>query len=101
LLVEYRGYGRSKTSGRPSEAGLYADAEAALRELGRRGIAAERVSLWGYSLGSGVANELAVRGRGSSLVLIAPFTSVPDVASHFVPILPMSMLFPDRLSPIA
>jgi pimeloyl-ACP methyl ester carboxylesterase len=89
------------TSGPPSELGLYADAEAALTEIGRRGFNADRVALWGHSLGSAVASEMATRGRGSSLVLIAPFTSVPDVARRFAPLLPMSALFSDRYDNLA
>jgi pimeloyl-ACP methyl ester carboxylesterase len=100
LLVEYRGYGHP-AEGTPSEAGLYADAEAALDEAARRGVGPERIALWGYSLGSGVAAEMAYRGHGAALVLISPFTSVVDVATHAAPWLPMSLLFPDRYDTVA
>jgi fermentation-respiration switch protein FrsA (DUF1100 family) len=95
LLVEYRGYGAS-AGGTPSEAGLYLDAEAALDEAARRGIGPERIALWGFSLGTGVASEMARRGRGARLVLVAPFTSLADVASRAVGWLPMSVVLPDR-----
>src|SRR5690349_14078991 len=62
VLVEYRGYGHSP--GRPTEDGLYADAEAVLDALSARGWGPDRIVLSGASLGSGVAAEMARRGRG-------------------------------------
>ena len=63
VLVEYRGYGAAR-GGSPTEEGLYLDAESALDMLAARGIGAERVVLSGVSLGTGVAAEMARRGRG-------------------------------------
>jgi uncharacterized protein len=98
LVVEYRGYGASSTSPAPSEAGLYADAEAALDEIARRGFPPERVALWGISLGTGVAAEMARRGRAAALVLVSPFTSLQAVAARvwWAGWLPTSLLVPDR-----
>jgi fermentation-respiration switch protein FrsA (DUF1100 family) len=100
LLVEYRGYGAS-AAGTPTEEGLYLDAEAALDEAARRGFGPERVALWGTSLGTGVAAEMARRGRGTRLVLVAPFTSLRNVASRTAPWLPMSLVLPDRYDTLA
>jgi fermentation-respiration switch protein FrsA (DUF1100 family) len=94
-LVEYRGYGVSRGA-TPSEAGLYLDATAALDALSERGIDAAHVVLWGTSLGTGVAVEMARRGRGAALVLVAPYTSIPKVAARHVPIFPMRLVFADR-----
>lgn len=95
VLAEYRGYGLSK--GRePSEEGLYLDAEAVLDALSFRGIGADRIVLWGTSLGTGVAAEMARRGRGSALVLVTPYTSLPDVVTAVVPMIPANALMPDR-----
>src|SRR5262249_3215544 len=77
LLVEYRGYGGNP--GRPSEAGLYADARAALDFLAQEGAAAERIVLYGESLGTAVAVQMAVERACGALVLEAPFTSVAAV----------------------
>lgn len=96
LLVEYRGYGASVKAGTPSEDGLYADAEAALVHLAGEGVASERVVLWGYSLGSAVAAEMALRGHGTRLVLQAPFTSVVAVGEARFPWAPVSWLLSDR-----
>lgn len=94
-LVEYRGYGGSPARG-PSESGLYADAEGALAALHGRGHAPDDIVLWGFSLGSGVAVEMAVRGHGKRLLLTAPYTSIPDVAARFAPFLPMRALIDDK-----
>jgi len=95
LLVEYRGYGGSRGP-EPTEAGLYLDAEAALDMLAGRGIDPDRIVLCGTSLGTGVAAEMARRGRGSRLVLISPYTSIPDLVSDVVPFLPSGALVPDH-----
>ncbi len=95
VLVEYRGYGRSKGAS-ANEAGLYQDAEAILAELARQGTGPSDVVLWGQSLGSGVATEMAARGRGGRLVLVAPFTSTVDMAQTSVPFLPGSLVMADR-----
>jgi len=95
VLPEYRGYGLSR-DGDPSEAGLYSDAEAVLDHLKARKIGKERIVLCGMSLGTGVAAEMARRGRGAALLLIAPYTSLPDVVADAVPLLPAGLLMPDK-----
>jgi uncharacterized protein len=100
VLVEYRGYGRSRGT-RPDEPGLYADAEAVLDTLAARGVGADRIVLWGQSLGTGVAVEMAKRHRGARLVLVAPFTSTVDLAQRIVPVLPASFVMVDRYDSLA
>ncbi len=94
LLVEYRGYGAS--SGSPSEEGLYLDAEAALDTLAARGVGPDRIVLSGTSLGTGVAAEMARRGRGDRLVLVTPYTSIPDLVTSAVPVAPGELLVRDH-----
>jgi fermentation-respiration switch protein FrsA (DUF1100 family) len=94
MLVEFRGYGLS-AEGEPSEEGLYLDAEAALDALDARGIGPERLVMWGQSLGTGVAAEMARRGRGRALVLVTPYTSIPDLVTDVVPIAPAGLLLRD------
>ena len=80
LLLDYRGYGRSH--GQPSEAGVYADARAGLAHLvEERGIDPRRVVVFGRSLGSAVAVELARERTLAGLVLESAMTSIADVAS--------------------
>lgn len=80
LLPDYRGYGRSE--GRPTEAGVYADARAALAHLVEaRGLPESRIVLFGRSLGAAVAVDLA-RDRGlAGVVLESPFSSASDLAN--------------------
>jgi fermentation-respiration switch protein FrsA (DUF1100 family) len=99
LLVEYRGYGTS--SGKPSEAGVYADAEAALDFLTARGVTPDRIVLWGTSLGTGVAAEMAKRGRGGRLVLDTPYTSIPNLVANRVPFLPADFLIDDHFDTLS
>jgi fermentation-respiration switch protein FrsA (DUF1100 family) len=100
MLVEYRGYGAT-TGASPSEKGLYADAEAALDLLAARGVGPERIVLWGTSLGTGVAAEMARRGRGGRLVLVTPYTSIPDLVTNVAPFLPASWLVADHFDTLA
>jgi uncharacterized protein len=97
VLVEYRGYGWSADAGAPSEEGLYRDAEAVLGALEARGIGPEKIVLWGTSLGTGVAAEMARRGKGSRLVLVTPYTSIPDL----LPVPPLRPLLPDRFDTLS
>lgn len=93
-LVGYRGFGGNP--GKPTEAGLYADGRAALRFLQERGLAPDRLVLYGESLGSGVAVELALETKAGALILEAPFTSIADMAQHRFPFFPARWLVLDR-----
>lgn len=91
LIIDYRGYGRS--SGSPSEAGTYLDAEAAWRHATETlGFPANRIVLFGESLGAGVAAQLATQHRPAALVLASTFTSVPDLGVELYPLLPIRLL---------
>ena len=81
LIFDYRGYGNSH--GKPSEPGLYADAEAALAYLrSRPDIDATRLTLFGRSLGCAVAVHLATRHPVKAVILESPFTSIDAMARH-------------------
>jgi fermentation-respiration switch protein FrsA (DUF1100 family) len=82
LIIDYRGYGRS--AGQPSEAGLYADADAAYDFAVKQG---KPVVIHGESLGSAVAVHLAARHPAAAVVLEAPFPSVRAVAATVLPLL--------------
>ena len=99
LLLDYRGYGRS--TGRPSEAGTYVDAQAALAWLRSRRVAAGEIIAWGESLGGGVASEIAVTAPVGGLVLQSTFTSIPDAAAHRHPWLPVQWLCRIRYDTLA
>jgi uncharacterized protein len=93
LLIDYRGYGRS--SGQPShEAGLYADGDAALSYLtDTRHVPVERIVLYGQSLGTAVATDVAARNRCGALILESGFSSASSVAAEKLPWLPRWLHF--------
>lgn len=100
LSFDYRGFGRS--DGRPTEAGVIDDARAARRWLATRCDVPEAdVILVGYSLGGGVAVDLAATDGARGLVLWSTFTSLPDVARSHVPFLPARSLMRNRLDSLA
>ena len=101
VIPEYRGYGISRYGAASSEEGLYLDAEATLDELERRGYNRGRVVLWGTSLGSGVAAEMARRNRGAVLILVSPYTSISDLVRERAWINLPKLLLPDRFDTAA
>ena len=95
FAFDYRGYGESE--GTPSEAGLYTDAESAYRFLrDSLGIPSERIVIFGHSLGSAVAVELAGRVPAAGLILDGALTSVPDRAQEIYPFFPVRWLGTSR-----
>ncbi|MEE4639793.1 MAG: alpha/beta hydrolase [Wenzhouxiangella sp.] len=81
LIYDYRGYGQS--SGRPSEAGIYQDGEAALRWLIEQAdIEPSDIVLFGRSMGGVVAARLAGEVSVAALIMESSFTSVPDIAQE-------------------
>lgn len=86
FLLDYRGYGKSE--GRPDEPGLYRDGAAAYAEARRRGVPPERIVLYGESIGSAVALEVALHEPCGGLVLQSPFVSVPAMARDIYKIIP-------------
>ncbi len=90
-LVNYRGYGGS--SGRPSEAGLVADALAVFDQVQTRHA---EVAVMGRSLGSGVAVQLAAERPVERLVLVTAFDSLVNVAKEYFRWLPVGLLMRDR-----
>jgi fermentation-respiration switch protein FrsA (DUF1100 family) len=93
VALSYRGYAGS--SGRPSEQGLLKDAAAAYAFTSAR-YGADRIVVWGFSLGSGVAVALAAEQPVGRLILEAPYTSIVDVAAAHFPLVPVRWLVRDR-----
>ncbi|MCC7147042.1 MAG: alpha/beta hydrolase [Phycisphaeraceae bacterium] len=85
FILDYRGYGKSK--GKPNEAGVYLDAQAAWNYLtsmdgGHRD--PKSIILLGESLGGAVAVDLATKVQPGGLILQSTFTSIRDmVAEHY------------------
>lgn len=99
LAFDYRGYGESE--GAPSESGLYKDADAAYRFLReQRGVPAERIIVFGHSLGSAVAVDLASRVPVGGLILEGALTSVVDRGAELYPFIPVRWIAGTRFPSI-
>jgi uncharacterized protein len=105
FAFDYRGFGDS--TGTPDERGLYEDATASYEYVTRvLGIPPSHVVIYGHSLGSGVAIELAARVPSAGLILEGAYTSVVRQGQERYPLLPIGLLatqrFPsiDRISSI-
>jgi fermentation-respiration switch protein FrsA (DUF1100 family) len=85
LIIDYRGYGKS--TGTLSEEGLYADADAAYEFLISKGFAAQQIIVYGRSIGSGVAVDLASRYPVKGLILESPYSSLSKLANEKLPFL--------------
>ncbi len=85
FIFDYRGYGRS--SGVTSEAGTYADLRGALGWLAARGVAKERIILFGRSLGAAIALQVALEQPPAGLVMESPFTSIAAMGWTHYPLL--------------
>ena len=91
LIIDYSGFGQS--SGTPGERQTYEDARLAWQYLtDTRGVAPERIVIFGRSLGGGVATWLATQETPGGLILESTFTAVPALASKYYPIFPVRWL---------
>jgi len=93
IALSYRGYGGS--SGRPTETGLIEDGRAAYAFAVAR-YPAERIVLWGESLGCAVAIALAAEKPVKCIVLEATFTSAADVGAHHYWFVPVRLFMKDQ-----
>lgn len=76
LCMGYRGYGKS--TGIPTEKGIYRDGEAALQYLYQRGFTNNDIFLYGRSLGTTVACELGKQKQFAGIILVTPLSSGRD-----------------------
>ncbi|TET90858.1 MAG: alpha/beta hydrolase [Sulfurovum sp.] len=95
-LVNYRGYGGS--SGEPSEKGLYSDALTIFDQIKSKH---SDISVFGRSLGSGVATYLASKRDIEKLVLITAYDSAQSMVQERFPLYPMSILLKDKYDSVA
>jgi alpha-beta hydrolase superfamily lysophospholipase len=92
LAFDYRGYGKS--TGWPTEQGLYQDAKA-VWEWAIQHYPPENITLYGRSLGSGIASHLATQVTPARVMLETPYYSIQDVVLTYAPFL----WFPRPLQP--
>lgn len=94
LAISYRGY--AKSGGKPSQDGFFQDADSAFEFLKSKNISSKDIILFGESIGSAVAVNLASKHDFGALVLEAPFTSILAVAQETYWFLPVSLILKDR-----
>lgn len=94
LMAEYRGYGGN--AGLPSEDGLYRDGRAYMQWLQEQGVLHDNIVFMGESLGTAVAVKMASEYDVAALILLAPFSSVLDVAQSTYFFAPVSLLLKDH-----
>jgi len=99
LMLAYRGY--SGSTGAPSEAANVADALLAYDFLAGLGLTQRDIVLFGESLGTGVAVQVAVVRPALGLVLDSPFTSLVDAGQQHYPWLPVRWLIADRFDSLS
>jgi fermentation-respiration switch protein FrsA (DUF1100 family) len=88
FIFDYRGYGKSK--GRPSEEGTYLDVQAAYQWLiESKKMRANKIIVFGRSLGGSIAAHLARKAAPRGLVLESSFTSYADMGKRFYPYMPV------------
>lgn len=92
VAMEYPSYPGAE--GKPSEQTIIAQAltlEAAVRQQ-----TGDTPVIWGYSLGSGIATQVAAQRSPRALILEAPFTATVDRAAEIFPFFPVSLLMRDQ-----
>lgn len=100
FAFDYRGYGRS--AGQPNEAGTYADARAAYEYLTKnKNREPKAVVVFGESLGSAVAVDLAAKVPVGGVVIEEAFTSAGDVGQKMFPFLPVRWLIRNKYNTLA
>jgi len=99
LLVGYRGYGGNP--GTASEGGLYDDARTALDFLRDQGVRPDQLILFGESLGSAVATQMALERPARALILEAPFASILRSARQRYKFLVFDLLVRDKFDTLS
>ena len=94
LIVAYRGFSGNK--GKPTEVGLYEDAQSALNWLTKQNIRENQIIIYGESLGTAVSIEVAQNKKFAGIILESPFSSMVDAGKFYYPYLPVSLLLKDR-----
>ena len=96
LLMDYRGYGLS--TGKPNTNAFKRDAQKIFDAiLTHPAVDANHITVWGMSLGTGIATHIASVKPVEKVILFAPFTSTVDMAQKTYPFVPISLLLKHKL----
>ena len=98
LIIAWRGF--SGNEGKPTEKGLYQDANSAIDWLKSKDVKEEQLILYGESLGTGVATEVAQNKNLAGIILESPYTFMTELAGKYYPLLPVKFLLKDRYESI-
>jgi pimeloyl-ACP methyl ester carboxylesterase len=100
VAMNYRGYGASE--GKPGERELISDAVAIYDAVAKRSdIDPQRLVVFGRSLGTGVAVQLAAERPAAGVILISPYDSLVEIGKRHYPWLPVSLLLRHRFDALA
>lgn len=99
LILAYRGF--SGSTGKPSERANVADGAFAYDWLVASGVESADIVIYGESLGTGVAAQVAAQRSISGIVLDSPFTALTDLAASRHPMLPVRRFIFDRYETLA
>ncbi|MBI2729737.1 MAG: alpha/beta fold hydrolase [Sphingobacteriales bacterium] len=88
-MIDYPGYGKS--TGRFTEEDLYRYAEA-LYQMARIRFSDERIIVYGKSMGTGIAAQLASANACQQLILETPYYSFTELGKHYLPVYPVEMM---------
>ena len=94
LIIAWRGFSGNK--GKPSEKGLYEDGKSTIEFLKNLGVNVKDIIIYGESLGTGIATEIAQNDKFAGLILETPFTSMVAAAKNFYPYIPVGLLLKDK-----
>ena len=94
LIISWRGFSGNK--GQPTEKGLYNDAKSGVDWLKNKGISLENIIIYGESLGTGIATEIAQNNNFAGVILESPFTSMVAAGKSKYPIFPIKLLLKDK-----
>ena len=94
LIIAWRGFSGNK--GKPSEEGLYEDGKSTIEWLKNLGVTEKDIIIYGESLGTGIATEIAQNNKFAGLILETPFTSMIEAAKNFYPYIPVALLLKDK-----
>lgn len=78
FLLSYRGH--YKSAGKPTEQGVYNDAQSAILQLKKLGVDEDKIILWGHSLGTIIALETAIRNNVLGVILQSPIKEIKSAA---------------------
>ena len=94
LIIAWRGFSGNK--GNPNEKGLYEEARSAIRWLKSIGVEEKNIIIYGESLGTAIAIEIAQNRNFAGIILESPFTSMINAGKDKYPYLPIKLMLKDK-----